>query len=32
MASHKTDTILNPYNKIENIILNRVFILENENA
>lgn len=32
MATRKTDMDDNPYNKIESIVMNRVFVLENENA
>lgn len=32
MASHKTDTILNPYDKLESIVMNKVFALEDENV
>lgn len=32
MASRKTDNTPNPYDKLESIVMNKVFALENENA
>lgn len=32
MAARKVETENNAYDKIENIVMNRVFMLENENA
>ena len=32
MATRKVETENNAYDKIENIVMNRVFMLENENA
>lgn len=32
MASHKTDNIPNPYDKLESIVMNKVFALEDENV
>ena len=32
MASHKKDNIPNPYDKLESIVMNKVFALEDDNV